>query len=89
MLNAVGMLAGSQTGIFLLHVFLQQVGDEVLGGVRYFIKGLVLKVPGGRGDVGQRLIVVVAHERRQTAQPERTTNEAKLRWAKLKEANIM
>ena len=55
--------------VFLLHVFLQQVGDEVFGRVRDFIKRLVLKVPGGRGDVGQSLVVVVAHERRQTAQP--------------------
>ena len=56
----------------LLHVFLQQTGDEVFGGVGDFIEGVVLKVPGGRGDVGQSLVVVVAHEGRQTAQPEKT-----------------
>lgn len=57
----------------LLHVFLQQVGDEVFGVVGDFVEGLVLKVPGGRGHVGQSLVVVVAHEGRQTAQPEGDT----------------
>lgn len=60
--------------IFLLHVLLQQVGDEVFAVVGDFVEGLVLEVPGGRGDVGQSLVVVVAHEGRQTAQPERATD---------------
>lgn len=60
-------------GIVLLHVFLKQVGDEIFGIFRDFIKGLILKVPSCRGDVGQRFIVIVPHERRQTAQPEKMT----------------
>lgn len=36
----------------LLHIFLQQVTDEVLGIVGDLIERLIIKVPGGRSDVG-------------------------------------
>lgn len=53
----------------LLHVFLQEIADKVLGIVRDFIKSLIIEVPRGRGDVGQGLVVVVSHEGRKPADP--------------------
>ena len=68
-----------------LHVLLQQVGDEVLGVIRDLVKGLILKVPGGRGHVGQGLVVVVPHEGRETAHPggESSVSQPGPHWSSL------
>lgn len=64
-------LRGAHPPALALH---QQEGDEVFGLVRDVRELLLLKVPLTGQDVVQRLVVVVAQKRRQTAEPEQKGN---------------
>lgn len=59
-------LCGAHPPALALH---QQTGDEVFGLVRDVSELVHLKVPLAGQDVVERLVVVVAQERRQAAEP--------------------
>lgn len=59
-------LCGAHPPALALH---QQAGDEVFGLVRDVGELVHLKVPLAGQDVVERLVVVVAQKRRQTAEP--------------------